>query len=219
MIKATDKRAVRKSLADFATYDAGLLLNEFLRTSLQFVYSGGGSLDFEPQLHKSLMLRLLSHGVQISDRFTCALIVEMRNAKGPTPYSSHAAELARRLWEEVSVEMATLQRAIRKVEPSFVIRGSFIDPVRFAHCLESALDEVVSLNAHEKYVVFHAWAGCFSMVMRRTYSKYTKVVESLEEASIPTLQDFVETMPLSIDARASMFSRARSEWMPVTRAA
>lgn len=213
MTTNSDATTIRKTLMEFATYDAGLLLNEFLRTVLQYVYSAAGSHQADPQLHRSLVLRLLAQGVQLSDRFTCGLIADLRTPGAFVPQPTvFVSGLAQRIWSDVSPEMADLQRAVRFADRGFSIRGSFLDPIRYAHCLEVSLDEVIELSVQERWLVFNAWSGCFSSVMRRTYAKYADVVASLGECHEKTRQEFVETLPLSDEARRRMVPRHGRGW-------
>lgn len=208
MTTTIDANTVRRTLREFAAYDAGLLLNEFLRTVLQHVYSAAGAHQVDLQLYRSLVLRLLAHGVPINDRFTCGLLADLRNngtfVIQPTIFVS---ELTQRIWSDVSPEMANLQRAVRLVDPDFSIFGSFLDPVRYANCLETSIDGVIDLSTQERRLIFNAWGGCFCSVMRRTYTKFTDVVASLSEFHEQTRQEFVETLPLSDESRSRMIPR------------
>jgi hypothetical protein len=200
MSNAADLMDVRSTLADFVSYDASLQINEFLRTVLQYAYSETGGMEAPHYAQRALIVRLLTHSVQISDRYTCALTADLRLTVDRFEASPNSKALAMCIWMDATHEMADLQRAVRRIDPTFSIRGSLVDPVRYARCLESAISDTVQLTPEEQYVVYNAWAGCFTAVMRGTYSKYAKIVAASTTPANPTRQDLVDTMPGSLEA-------------------
>lgn len=216
MSTAAELMDVRSTLADFACCDSSFQLNEFLRTVLQFAYSEIVAIEVDTGAQRALIVRLLTHSVQISDRFRCYFIADLRLPVDRFETSPNSNTLAMCIWMDATHEMADLQRTVRRVDPTFSISGSLVDPVRYARCLESAISDSVNLTLEEQCVVYKAWAGCFTAVMRQTYSKYAKVVAASTTPVNPTKQDLVDTMPESLAAcqlrgvqdRAPLFAKA-----------
>ncbi|MDP1684224.1 hypothetical protein [Hydrogenophaga sp.] len=196
MSNAAELVDLRSTLAEFATYDASLQLNEFMRTALQYAYSETGAMEVNPHYQRALIVRLLTHSVHISGRFTCALIADLRLPVDRFETSPNSKALALCIWTDATHEMADLQRAVRRVDPAFSIRGSLVDPLRYARCLESAISDTVKLTLEEQYIVYNVWAECFTAVMRRTYSKYAKIVAASTTSASPTRRELVDARPL-----------------------
>ncbi|RYG28387.1 MAG: hypothetical protein EON93_18675, partial [Burkholderiales bacterium] len=191
--------SMRATLIEFATYDAGLLVGAFLRSALLFVYADSGALVYRPHLQRALALRLLGSNAAISDRFMWLRLEEFRsNATSPQQFldcSSNVLHLGRRAQLSSRSEAAALVRLVRREDAGFEFKNSAFDPVRYAHCLERALQDAVKLSPTEMDIVFQSWADAFAQVIRGAYLKYASVLEGWPEMMLQTHQDFVDTWP------------------------
>lgn len=198
--------SMRATLIEFAVYDNHLLFPAFLRRCLLFVYADAAALVYRPYLQRSLALRLLANASAVSERFMAWRLQDLRNALTKPQHedlSDHVVHLGRRAQAGSRTETLTLTRMIRREDCNFDVRGSPFDPLRYAVCLERALQEAVALSPLEMDVVFRSWADAFAHVIRGTYLRYVEVLAAWPEMMLQTHQDFVDTWPMSLHEQSA----------------
>lgn len=187
-------------LAEFATYDASPLVGSFLRKALLFAYTDAPR-SSDARLERQLALRLLARSVQIGDRFACLFINQLRGASASPARSNHVHRLSKRIHSHTLEEAAALQRILQSEAPGFVLPSSAFDASRYALCLEGALHDAIALRPADKDIVFRHWADLFAETVREAYVQYIQVLLGCDALPAHTQQDFVDTMPFSIEAR------------------
>lgn len=192
---------MRTLLADFATFDAPLMVAEYLRRVLLFVYANTTAHYKDLFVERRLALRLLSRSVQIGNRFAIHFTNELGDKPSSPVRSNHVHRLSRRVHDHARDEAAALERILRKETPDFQIQGSAFDAICLAHCLEGALHEAIALTPADKDIVFRSWAGPFAETARESYIKHIQVLLNGSELAPQAQQDFVDTVPFSIDTR------------------
>lgn len=195
---------MRTLLADFATFDAPMLVTSYLRSVLLFVYANTPSHHKELFVERRLALRLLSRSVQIGNRFSAHFTSELNGKPSSPVRSNNVHRLSRRIQDRTRDEAAALERILRKEKPEFVLPGSAFDAICFAHCLETALQESVELTPADRDIVFRSWIGVFAETVRESYIRYIQVLLNGSELAPQALQDFVDTMPFSIENRGEV---------------
>lgn len=195
-----DHPDLRLFLSEFATYDASLMVGEYLRKVLLHVYTSSTPHDLDVQAERQLALRLLARAPQLGHRFAWLFIAEVRGTALPTLHSSHVLRLSKRAQAATHDEVEALTRVLRNADSSFDMSSSPFTAMRYAHCLERALHEVVALDAAELNIVFRDWCDQFAETLRDVYMKYIYLLLSTSEHASQIQQDFVETMPFALDA-------------------
>jgi len=201
---------MRTLLADFATFDAPMLVSEYLRRVLLFVYANTVSHYKDLPAERQLALRLLSRSVPIGHRFAVLFAQELHGRPSSPVRSNHVHRLSRRIQDQARDEAAALERILRKETPDLQLQGSAFDAISFAHCLEAALHDAIELSPAEKDIVFRSWAGLFAETMRESYIKYIQVLLNGSELAPQAQQDFVDTIPFSIENRNDLLLRKGS---------
>lgn len=188
-------------LAEFATHDAPLVVSGYLRKVLLFVCANTASRSKELPIERQLALRLLMRQTQIGSRFTNLFLNELQGPQSSPVRSNNVHRLCKRICANTRDEAAALERILQQAHPGFELASSAFDAVRFAHCLEGALQDAIELAPIEKDIVFRGWSGLFAEAMRETYIQYIHVLLGASELAPQVRQDFVDTVPFSLDAR------------------
>ena len=192
---------MRTLLAEFSTHDAPLLVSEYLRKVLLFVHANTESRTKDLPIERSLALRLLMRHGQIAGRFVTLFRNELQGPLSSPVRSNNVHRLCKRICANTRDEAAALERILQQAHPGFELASSAFDAVRFAHCLEGALQDAIELAPIEKDIVFRGWSGLFAEAMRETYIQYIHVLLGASELAPQVRQDFVDTVPFSLDAR------------------
>ena len=192
---------MRTLLAEFSTHDAPLLVSEYLRKVLLFVHANTESRTKDLPIERSLALRLLMRHGQIAGRFVTLFRNELQGPLSSPVRSNNVHRLSKRIGANTRDEAAALERILQQAHPGFELASSAFDAVRFAHCLEGALQDAIELAPIEKDIVFRGWSGLFAEAMRETYIQYIHVLLGASELAPQVRQDFVDTVPFSLDAR------------------
>lgn len=194
-------------LADFSIFDAPMMATEYLRRVLLFVYANTPAQYRELPAERRLALRLLSRSAQIASQFASLLTQEIRGSASSPVRSNNVHRLSKRIYANTRDEAAALERILRKERPDFQILDSAFDATRYAHCLEAALNHALDLTPAEKDVIFRSWSGLFAETVRETYVKYIQVLLNGSELAPQAQQDFVDTIPFSIENRLDLQPR------------
>jgi len=192
---------LRTLLAEFATHDAPMVVGEYLRKVLLFVYANTESRTRDLLIERQLALRLLMRRVQIGQHFENLFLNELQGRLSSPVRSNNVHRLSKRIYANTRDEAAALERILQQAHPDFDLPASAFDAVRYAHCLEGALQDAMALAPAEKDIVFRAWSGLFAETVRESYIKYIQVLLSGSEMATRTQQHFVDTIPFSIDTR------------------
>lgn len=201
---------MRSLLVEFSTFDVSMMVSDYLRKVLLLVFSNTESRYKDLHVERQLAMRLLSRHAQIDNRFTFLFINELRGQSSSPVRSNNVHRLTKRMYANTGDEAAALERILKKEKPDFDIHNSVFDAVRYAHCLEGALQDSIELTTVEKDIVFRSWSGLFAETMRESYIKYIQVVLNGSELAPQVQQDFVDTIPFALDPRKSGPSRPRT---------
>jgi hypothetical protein len=193
--------AMRTLLEEFSTYDVSMMVGDYLRKVLLSVYAKTESRDADMRIERVLALRLLARNVLIGNRFACMFINELRGQPVSPVRSVNLLRLSRRMYANTSDEAAALERILQKENADFEMKSSAFDAMRYAYCLEGALHDAIELAPIEKDMIFRGWAGLFAETLRESYIKYIQVLLGGSEVVSHNRQDFVDTMPFSIESR------------------
>jgi len=188
-------------LAEFATHDAPLVVSGYLRKVLLFVCANTGSRTKDMPIERQLALRLLMRQTQIGSRFTALFLNELQGPQSSPVRSNNVHRLCKRICANTRDEAAALERILQQTHPGFELQASAFDGMRFAHCLEGALQDAIELAPIEKDIIFRGWSGLFAEAMRETYIQYIHVLLGASELAPQVRQDFVDTVPFSLDTR------------------
>lgn len=201
-------------LEDFLIFDAPMMVTEYLRRALLFVYANTPSSHRELPAERRLALRLLSRNVQIANQFATLLTQEVRGQPSSPVRSNNVHRLSKRIYASTRDEAAALERVLRKEKPDFQILDSAFDATRYAHCLEASMNQAIDLTPAEKDVIFRSWSGLFAETVRETYVKYIQVLLNGSELAPQAQQDFVDTIPFSIENRLDLQPRPSPAFSP-----
>lgn len=196
-------------LAEFSAHDAPMLVNAYLRKVLLFVYANTETRTKDLPIERQLALRLLMRQVQIASRFATLFLNELQGPLSSPVRSNNVHRLSRRISANARDEAAALERILQQERPAFELSASAFDAVRYAHCLEGALQDAIELSPLEKDIVFRAWSGLFAETVRESYVKYIQVLLSGSELAPKVQQDFVDTIPFSLETRPGPAPAAR----------
>lgn len=199
---------MRSLLADFATFDAPMVVADYLRSVLLFVYANTASHYKDLFAERRLALRLLSRSVQIGNRFAILFNNELRGKPSSPVRSNNVHRLSRRVHDHTRDEAAALERILRKETPGTEIQGSAFDAICLVHCLEAALHDAIELSAAERDIIFRSWAGLFAETVRGSYIKYIQVLLNGSELAPQAQQDFVDTIPFSLEHQRHLHVRS-----------
>ncbi len=192
---------MRTLLAEFSTHDAPLLVSEYLRKVLLFVHANTESRTKDLPIERSLALRLLMRHGQIAGRFVTLFRNELQGPLSSPVRSNNVHRLSKRIGANTRDESAALERILQQERLDFDLAASAFDPVRYAHCLEGALQDAIELAPLEKDIVFRAWSGLYAETVRESYVKYIQVLLCNSELAPKVQQDFVDTIPFSLQTR------------------
>lgn len=188
-------------LAEFSAHDAPMLVNEYLRKVLLFVYANTETRTKDLSTERQLALRLLMRQLQISGRFAALFLNELQGPLSSPVRSNNVHRLSKRIYANTHDEAAALERILQQEDPGFHLSLSAFDAVRYAHCMEGALQDAIALAPLEKDIAFRAWSGLFAETVRESYVKYIQVLLSGSELAPKLQQDFVDTIPFSLETR------------------
>lgn len=186
-------------LADFATFDAPLVVAAYLRSILLFVYAKAASQHTDLHAERRLALRLLSCNMQLGNRFAILYTSELGGKPASPVRSNNVHRLSRRIQDHARDEAAALERILRREATDIQIQGGAFDAICLAQCLEGALQDCIELSPAEKDIVFREWAGLFAETVRESYIRYIQVLLNGSELAPQAQQDFVDTIPFSIE--------------------
>lgn len=198
---ALHRSDMRTLLAEFSTHDAPLLVNEYLRKVLLFVHANTESHTKDLPIERQLALRLLMRQGPIGHRFATLFLNELQGPLSSPVRSNNVHRLSKRIGANTRDEAAALERILQQDRREFELAASAFDAVRYAHCLEGALQDAIELAPLEKDIVFRAWSGLFAETVRESYVKYIQVLLSNSELAPKVQQDFVDTIPFSLETR------------------
>ena len=192
---------LRNLLAEFATHDAPLMVGSYLRKVLLFVCANTASHTKDMPIERQLALRLLMRQTQIGSRFTNLFLNELQGPASSPVRSNNVHRLSKRIYANTRDEAEALERILQQAQPGFELESSAFDAVRCAHCLEGALQDAIELAPLEKDIVFRGWSGLFAEAMRESYIQYIQVLLGASELAPQVRQDFVDTIPFSLETR------------------
>jgi len=192
---------MRTLLADFATHDAPLLVSDYLRKVLLFVYANSEPRARDLPIERQLALRLLMRQSLIGNRFATLFLHELQGPPSSPVRSNNVHRLCKRISANTRDEAAALERILQQAQREFELAASAFDAVRYAHCLEGALQDAIELAPLEKDIIFRAWSGLFAETVRESYVKYIQVLLGGIALAPKVQQDFVDTIPFSLETR------------------
>lgn len=198
---ALHRSDMRTLLAEFSAHDAPLLVNEYLRKVWLFVSANTESRTKDLPIERQLALRLLMRQAQIGSRFAALFLNELQGPLSSPVRSNNVHRLSKRICANTHDEAAALERILQQEDAGFHLSLSAFDAVRYAHCLEGGLQDAIALAPLEKDIVFRAWSGLFAETMRESYIQYIQVLLSGSALAPKVQQDFVDTIPFSIETR------------------
>lgn len=198
---AVSRSEMHALLDEFSTHDAPMLVNEYLRKVLLFVYANHESRTKDLPIERELALRLLMRRSPIGHRFSALFVNELQGPFSSPVRSNNVHRLSKRISANTRDEAAALERILQQEHRAFELAASAFDGVRYAHCLEGALQDTIELAPLEKDIVFRAWSGLFAETVRESYVKYIQVLLSGGELAPKVQQDFVDTIPFSLETR------------------
>lgn len=201
---------LRNLLAEFATHDAPLMVSSYLRKVLLFVYANTVSHAKDMPIERQLALRLLMRQTQIGSRFTNLFLNELQGRVSSPVRSNNVHRLSKRVYANTRDEADALERILQQAQPGFELKASAFDAVRYAHCLEGALQDAIELAPIEKDIVFRGWSGLFAEAMRESYIQFIQVLLGGSELAPQVRQEFVDTIPFSLETRPGSAPGPRS---------
>lgn len=192
---------MRTLLTAFATLDAPLMVTGYLRRVLLLVYANTDAQYPDLSAERHLALQLLSCGPQIGNRFAHLFANELSGKPSSPVRSNNVHRLSRRIQDHAHDEAAALERILGRETPGIQLRGTAFDPTCLAQCLEGALQSTIELNPLDKDIIFRSWSGLFAETVRESYIQYIQVLLNGGELAPKAQQDFVDTVPFSIESR------------------
>jgi hypothetical protein len=198
---AVHRTEMRTLLAEFSAHDAPLLVSDYLRKVWLFVCANTESRTTDLPIERQLALRLLMRQGPIGHRFATLFLNELQGPFSSPVRSNNVHRLSKRIGANTRDEAAALERILQQERQAFELAASAFDAVRYAHCLEGALQDAIELAPLEKDIVFRAWSGLFAETVRESYIQYIQVLLSGSALAPKVQQDFVDTIPFSIETR------------------
>lgn len=198
---AVHRTEMRTLLAEFSAHDAPLLVSDYLRKVWLFVCANTESRTKDLPIERQLALRLLMRQGPIGHRFATLFLNELQGPFSSPVRSNNVHRLSKRIGANTRDEAAALERILQQERQAFELAASAFDAVRYAHCLEGALQDAIELAPLEKDIVFRAWSGLFAETVRESYIQYIQVLLSGSALAPKVQQDFVDTIPFSIETR------------------